>query len=138
MTNFVINMYYFCDPDGKSEYVYSKKALPVDEMTPAIKHLTFTDVICRNSEVAAAFFYGLPESPIEEIKMKNIIFVFKEDSQEGIPAMMSYLKSTSKMGIYDRNVYNLILDSVKLIGYEGKEIDSEEIENLIEDKEEIV
>ena len=138
MTNFVINMYYFCDPDGKSEYVYSKKALPVDEMTPAIKHLTFTDVICRNSEVAAAFFYGLPESPIEEIKMKNIIFVFKEDSQEGIPAMMSYLKSTSKMGIYDINVYNLILDSVKLIGYEGKEIDSEEIENLIEDKEEIV
>lgn len=80
ITNFVINMYYFCDPDGKSEYVYSKKALPVDEMTPAIKHLTFTDVICRNSEVAAAFFYGLPESPIEEIKMKNIIFVFKEDS----------------------------------------------------------
>lgn len=138
MTNFVINMYYFCDPDGKSEYVYSKKALPVDEMTPAIKHLTFTDVICRNSEVAAAFFYGLPESPIEEIKMKNIIFVFKEDSQEGIPAMMSYLKSTSKMGIYARYVQNLILDSVKLIGYEGKEIDSEEIENLIEDKEEIV
>lgn len=51
---------------------------------------------------------------------------------------MSYLKLTSKMGIYARYVQNLILDSVKLIGYEGKEIDSEEIENLIEDKEEIV
>ena len=33
-TPFVVNMFYFCDPDGKSEYVWSKKRLPIDDRTP--------------------------------------------------------------------------------------------------------
>ncbi len=120
-TPFVINMYYYCDPDGKSEYVYSKEALPVDEMTPSIKRLTFTDITCRNSEVAALFFYGLPESPIEEVELKNIVFDFKEDAQSGVPAMMSFLEPVSKMGIFARHINKFTLDHVKVIGCEGKE-----------------
>ena len=34
LTPLVINMFYFCDPDGHTEYVYSKEKLPVDERTP--------------------------------------------------------------------------------------------------------
>ena len=132
MTPFVINMYYYCDPDGKSEYVYSKEALTVDEMTPCIKRLTFTDITCHNSEVAATFFYGLPESPIQEVKLENIIFDFKEDAQAGVPAMMSFLEPVSKMGIFARYINKLTLDNVKVIGYEGKEKDIEAVENFIE------
>lgn len=131
-TPFVINMYYYCDPDGKSEYVYSKEALPVDEMTPSIKRLTFTDITCHNSEVAAAFFYGLPESPIEEVKLENIVFDFKEDAKPGVPAMMSFLDPVSKMGIFARHINKLTLDNVKVIGYEGKEKDIESVGNFIE------
>ena len=130
-TPFVINMYYYCDPDGKSEYVYSKEALPVDEMTPCIKCLTFTDINCYNSEVAASFFYGLPESPIEEVKLENIRFEFKQDAQPGVPAMMSFLEPVSKMGIFARHIHKLTLDNVKVIGYEGKEKDIKSVENFI-------
>ncbi|MBE6024136.1 MAG: glycoside hydrolase family 28 protein [Cellulosilyticum sp.] len=132
LTPFVINMYYFCDPDGKSEYVWSKEALPVDDMTPAIKQLTFTDIVCHNAEVAASFFYGLPESPIEEVKLENIRFDFKEDAKAGEPAMMSYLDPVKKMGIFARHVNKLTLDNVKLAGFEGKEKDIESVACVIE------
>ena len=36
MTPFVVNSFYFCDPDGKTEYVGTKKPLPVDRRTPSI------------------------------------------------------------------------------------------------------
>ena len=131
-TPFVINMYYYCDPDGKSEYVYSKEALVIDEMTPLIKKLTFTNIRCRNSEVAACFFYGLPESPIEEVKLKNIIFEFKEDARLGIPAMMSFLEPVCKMGIFARHINKLTLDNVKIIGCPKNEKDIESIKEFIE------
>ena len=38
---FVFNSFYFCDPDGKTEYVYTKEKLPVDERTPSIKNISF-------------------------------------------------------------------------------------------------
>lgn len=132
LTPFVINMYYYCDPDGKSQYVWSKEALPVDEMTPFIKGLTFTDIVCHNVEVTAAFFYGLPESPIEEVKLQNICFDFKKDAQSGVPAMMSFLEPVCKMGIFSRNIDKLILDNVKIIGAEGKVKDIEAVACLIE------
>ena len=35
ITPLVINMYYFCDPDGKTEYVWSRDPkTPVDDGTP--------------------------------------------------------------------------------------------------------
>lgn len=132
LTPFVINMYYFCDPDGKTEYVWSKEKLPVDEMTPAIKRLTFTDIVCHNTHVAAAFFYGLPESPIEEVKLENIQFDYKDEAESGVPAMMSFVDPVSKMGIFARHINKLSLENVKLVGYEGKEKDIENVACVIE------
>ena len=39
MTPFVINCFYFCDPDGKTEFVQSREKMPVDDGTPAILRL---------------------------------------------------------------------------------------------------
>lgn len=41
LTPFVINMYYFCDPDGFTEYVRSRdaKKFPVDDRTPYLANL---------------------------------------------------------------------------------------------------
>ena len=36
LTPFVINMFYFCDPDGKSDYVQSHEPLPLDDATPRL------------------------------------------------------------------------------------------------------
>ena len=46
---FVVNSYYFCDPDGRTEYVGTKETLPVDERTPKIESIEFRNIVCRNA-----------------------------------------------------------------------------------------
>lgn len=131
-TPLVINMFYFCDPDGKSEYVWSKEPLPVDDWTPTIGYLSFKDMICEDCQVAATFFYGLPENPIGKVEMENIAFTFREgETIKDTPAMMSFLEPVCKMGIFVKNVDTLRLRNVTLQGYEGEPIITENIQELI-------
>ena len=124
LTPLVVNMYYFCDPDGKTEYVWCKDAnkYPVDERTPYIGRFHFKNLECRNAEVSAGFFYGLPEQPIESVHIENVSISFKEDAKEGVPAMMSFLEPCSKQGLYFNNVNNVKLENVKISGIEGEEV----------------
>ncbi len=41
---FVVNSFYFCKPDGRTEYVGTKEALPVDERTPKIESIEFRNI----------------------------------------------------------------------------------------------
>ena len=120
LTPFVINMFYFCDPDGKTEYVYSKDALPVDERTPFLGKFTFENIECINTEYAAGYFYGLPEQHIKEIVVRNSSISFKEDAGEGNPAMMSFAEKCSKRGFVFNNVDRVVLDNVKMMGQIGE------------------
>ena len=58
---FVVNSFYFCDPDGRTEYVGTKEALPVDERTPKIESIEFRNIVCHNAHYCGAYIYGLPE-----------------------------------------------------------------------------
>lgn len=120
MTPFVANCFYFCDPDGKSDYVQSREALPVDERTPEIKKLYFTDIKAENCHVAASFFYGLPEQKIERIELKNVEVSFAQEAKKGAPAMLSGMDECSKKGFLINNVETLICDNVKISGQEGE------------------
>ena len=57
-TPFVANSFYFCDFDGKTDYVQARHPLPVDERTPEIKSLYFRNINVTNARHAAAFLYG--------------------------------------------------------------------------------
>ncbi|MGM9858750.1 MAG: glycoside hydrolase family 28 protein [Bacilli bacterium] len=118
----VINMFYFCDPDGKTEYVYSKEKLPVDEGTPYLGKFTFKNIIATECEQSAGYFYGLPEMPISEIVIEDSSFSFKEKASEGTPAMMSFAEVCSKRGFIFRNVNKVKLKNVELKGYVGEKV----------------
>ncbi len=122
LTPFVINMFYFCDPDGKTNYVWTKEKLPVDEWTPYLGHFTFTDIQCVNAEVAGAYFYGLPEQPIAGILMNNVSIDYKEEAVAGRPAMMSFADPVKKAGIVAEYVNYLEMHNVVLNGYEGERL----------------
>lgn len=111
---FVINMYYFCDDDGKTEYVYSKDKYPVDERTPYLGKFVFKNIECRNVHQALGFFYGLPEQPIESVTLENINVNYAENSEAGFPAMMSYIEKMKNFGIFARFVNNISLKNVKI------------------------
>jgi len=133
LTPFVMNMFYFCDPDGKTEYVWSKEMLPVDDRTPRLGRFCFKDISCEGAEVAAAFFRGLPEQPIEEIVMENILIRFKEKAQLGHPAMMSHLEPMCKQGIDAEYVTQLHLKQVVIEGHVGKRLNIQHVSTLSED-----
>ncbi len=132
MTPLVINMYYFCDPDGKTEYVWSKEALPVDDGTPYLGAFTFRDMECVDCEWAAGYFYGLTEQPIGSITIENVSFTFKEDASSGHPAMMSYIDEECKRGLYFNSVKKVCLKNVTMQGQEGPMIITENVEEVHE------
>lgn len=120
MTPFVVNAFYFCDPDGRTEYVQSREYHPVDERTPHIKHLAFRNITCKDCHVAAAYFYGLPEKKIEYIEMKNISVTYAENPRKDVPAMMNGIEPCSKLGIYANNIEKMSIENVVIAGQDGE------------------
>lgn len=130
LTPFVINCFYFCDPDGKTEYVWTKEKLPVDDRTPSIKNIFYRNIVCHDSEVAAAFFYGLPEKKIENVTLENISIHFSLDAKEGYPAMMSYLDQTVRSGFFIGNAKNVVIKNLATENVIGSVLTCTEVEDL--------
>ncbi len=133
MTPFVINCFYYCGPDGKSEYVSSKDKLPVDQGTPRVGTITMRNVVCTDCHVAGVYFYGLPESPIEGVVMENVRISFAERARSGKAAMMTGCQAGSRQGIFIRNVKKVTLKGVELLGYEGPCADIQNVETYEDD-----
>ncbi len=127
MCPLVVNMYYFCDPDGKTEYVWSKEKLPVDDRTPYLGSFTFRDMVCTDCEWAAGYFYGLTEQPVGSVTIENVSFSYKANASRGCPAMMSYAEEVSKMGLYFNSVQKVTLKNVTIDGQDGEEIVKENV-----------
>ena len=117
---FVMNMFYFCDPDGKTEYVWSKEKLPVDDRTPYLGKFTFKDIVCKNAHWCAGYFYGLPEQPIASVTLRNVSVSFADNAEKGRPAMMTDAEELKKGGFYFRNVNKVRVENVKIDGFEGE------------------
>lgn len=123
MTPFTLNAFYFCDADGKSDYVQSRDPLSVDERTPGMGKFLFENIRAKNCHVAAAYFAGLPESKISLIKMKNCTISFAPEARSGIPIMTLGVGECCKKGIHAENVQELILENVAVDGAEGEDLE---------------
>ncbi len=131
LTPFVINMWYNCvDPDCESEYVWSRKTLPVDERTPHLGSFTFNNIKCTDAEVAASYIDGLPESPVEEVAFENVEISFAEDARPGIPAMKSFAEECCHMGFYFDNVGKVTLKNVRLEGEDGDKVIAQHVREM--------
>lgn len=132
LTPLVMNMYYYCDDDGKTEYVWSKESLLVDHRTPYLGSFKFKDIVCENVHAAAGFFYGLVEQPIESIELENVSFTYAKDAEPFLPAMMSYLDPMVKEGLHFRFVNHVSLKDVKIEKTEKEPIILESVKNFEE------
>ena len=127
LTPLVINMFYFCDPDGHTEYVYSKEKLPVDERTPYLGEFEFKNIDCKNVNVAAGTFFGLPEQPIKSILIENVNFHYSPNPKEGVPAMMDGLDPMKGKGLIFSYVDKVNVKNVKFDGLKDKEFELNEV-----------
>lgn len=126
---FVVNCFYYCDPDGRTEYVGTQEKLPVDERTPSIKHLHFKNITCKDAHHTGVCIYGLPEQKVESIVMENISITYSPQAKEGIAAMMLACNPTCRQGIFARNVKSLLLKDVNLQNA-VKDYDIEEVDRV--------
>lgn len=132
MTPFTANAFYFCDPDGKSEYVQSREAYPVDERTPGMGRFLFENIHAVNCHVAAAYFVGLPEKKIELLEMRNCTMSFAEDAGSDVPIMTLGVDACSKKGIHAENVEKLILENVTVSGQDGEALELVNVSELVQ------
>lgn len=120
---FVMNMFYFCDADGHSEYVQSRELLEVDDRTPMLDSFLFENITAEGACHAGCYFDGLPESPIKSVTLKNVKISFTdEEVAPGLAAMSDGCKLVAKQALYAENVENLVLDNVEFSGYSGEKL----------------
>lgn len=76
----VMNMYYVCGSKPEDEHLFSTTPQPITETTPYIKNVSISNITARNIKGIAAFFYGLPERPIENLRLMNIELELDDNS----------------------------------------------------------
>ena len=130
MTPFTANAFYFCDPDGRTEFVQSREPYPVDDGTPSMKRFCFENITANDCHVAASYFDGLPEQKIEQITMRNVSVSFAEQAKCDVPIMSNGVEACCKKGLYARNVKKLVLDNVSIEGCEGEGIELHDVDEV--------
>ncbi len=81
----------------------------------------------------AAYFDGLAELPIKEIRIENVSFGFKNDAQPDLPAMALRVEKHCREGIYADNVEKLILKNVTFDNVSGEEIILKDVGELVKE-----
>lgn len=118
---FVVNMYYnMGDNNGHTEYVWTTEKLPVDERTPLIGGFHFRNMTCTGVEYSAGCFYGLPEAPIESIRLENVSFSYNGDCEPGFPDMKEKNEKVKNGGLYFQFVDRVELENVTVDGCLGE------------------
>ena len=99
----------------EEKYYWDKEPLPVDEGTPQLRDVSITGVRARGITGSAGFFYGLPEMPVENISIRDVI-VEMGDGYVEESAQMANSPDLVRAGFYLRNARNVELKNIRLIG----------------------
>lgn len=115
---FTVNMFYFCDPDGHSDYVQSQEAFPVDDKTPKVGNITIKDVECTGVDAVFACIYGLPESPVDGVYLDNVkvSYLPEEERTPMCPIMMDNFDDMSGRSLFIKNANMIEMSNVVIEG----------------------
>jgi len=116
---FVFNMYYFCGKGGKTPQVRDKAMRAADESTPSLADITITDVTVRGATACAGFLYGLPESPVRRVRIRDCTVVMQPGRVEHA-AMMDDLEPMEAAGLYLRNGEDVDVSGLRVVGCTGE------------------
>lgn len=127
-TPFVVNSFYWCDPDGREPHVGDRRARAVDDGTPAVRNLSIRHVRCENTAHSAVTILGLPEAPVENVVIEDFHVRFDAHAEPGFPDMAEGIEAVARRGIHLLNVRGISLRDIRLEGVEGPDIVRENVE----------
>ncbi|MFD0981890.1 polygalacturonase PglA [Tropicimonas aquimaris] len=102
-TPLAVNAFYFCDPDGKDDWVQNRAPAPVDETTPSLRGISLTNVRAHRVSLAAAAVLGLPEAPVGGIAIAGFEVSYDPDARAAEPLMALGVKPVRHAGVIARN-----------------------------------
>ncbi len=127
---FVINMRYFCGPDGIAKCVSDTAPYPVSKSTPSVKNISLIDFEATDINAAALYISGLSEAPIENVVLRNVNLEIAENAVPGIPDAAIDAPFTWKAGLILKFANGLRMDNVRVKGVAG-------LTNLFSDCEDV-
>ncbi len=120
-----VNFHYGCGAWGDPE-IGDKLARPVGAGTPSLGSIRFSRIEAVDTKLCAAFLYGLPERPLEDISFNGYEVSMDEDWTEARQVEMGDgLPDMARRGFFARNVARLGLEGVRIRGALGPEFDLE-------------
>jgi len=131
----VVNSFYFCDQDGKTDRVQSREKQPVDETTPEIGTVCFERVNASGCKACAAYVMGLPEKPMRHLILRQCRFDFDPEAEPMTPAMALGVEDCCRRGLIVKYLQRLTLQDVALTGNEGEPLEKTDVEETEIDSE---
>lgn len=116
---FTVNLHYHAHREGDPT-IADARARPVDAGTPRVRRLRFAEISAEDAHFAAAFLYGLPEMPIEDVSFRDVAIRMSDHARSGIPEHLDGVPPMSRAGFIARNVRGLRLDGVEVSGQQGE------------------
>ncbi|MGB0383488.1 MAG: glycoside hydrolase family 28 protein [Ardenticatenaceae bacterium] len=85
--------------------------------TPRLCNVHLHDITCHDVEYAIAFMYGLPDAPLENITLHNIIASVVANGRRGYPVMMKNLERVQGGGFIGRYIAQITLTDITVRGH---------------------
>ncbi len=116
---FVMNLYYFFGPGGKDSITIDPNPQAVTDKTPQFRNIHFSNIIARDTTIAAGAFYGLPEMPLENIHFDHIDITMLAGASAEAAAMRSNAETLSCAGFVGSHMKDFCFDHVSVKGVVG-------------------
>ncbi|XEC93570.1 glycoside hydrolase family 28 protein [Paenibacillus tarimensis] len=130
-----INAFYRYGVDESDPLMTSPEPVPVGDATPVIRGITISDVTARNSLASAAFIYGLPEMPVEDVTLRHVTLEMTLDPQEqgGEPDMVREHLTMAGAGMFCKHVRRLELHRVRVETRQGPALQLDQVDEAVID-----
>lgn len=114
----VLSGYYWCGtPEDRKDWIASPEPQPVTEETPLLRNFHFTHITCRRARWAAGVFQGLPEAPIENLLLDDVLIEMGPDAEPGLAEGGWGLPyPLSGAGLMASHVRNGLFRNVRIMG----------------------
>ena len=128
-----VNGYYQCggtDPDDMS--LFSLEKLPVEDDTPVMKNIIISNVRATATTSTAGYIYGIPESPVEGLRISNysVEMIPTDEEIKDAPIMAWHIKKTVGTGLYCCFCKDIVFDNVSIKVLNGPAVKVEKSENI--------
>ncbi|WP_159882112.1 glycoside hydrolase family 28 protein [Paenibacillus puerhi] len=127
-----VNAFYKHGVDESNPLMTSPGKVAITPGTPVVRDLYISDVTARNARAAAAFIYGLPEQPIEDVVLNNVMIDMTLDPEEqgGEPDMVAEELVMAGEGMLCKHVHGLELHRVRIETRQGPALRLDQVEEV--------